>query len=168
MSSLPPPRALSDTLIDDLINRAGLNPRRRQHLNVHASYADPCQRFFNAVCEGSYIQPHRHSATSGEETLLAIRGEFLAVFFDDEGSIDQVLRCGNGENIGSVVPPGRWHTVIALTPVAVMIEIKSGPFDPDQAKEFAPWAPMAGDQNERDYHDDLLRASMLWQTNINA
>ena len=42
--------------------------------------------------------------------------------------------------------PGEWHTVIALVPDSVLFEVKTGPFDPNAAKEFAPWAPVEGTQ----------------------
>lgn len=153
------------TMIDDLIADATANPRRRQHRNIHSSYADPSQRFFNALCRDSYIAPHRHSGTSDEETLIAIRGSFLAVLFEDDGSIAQVDRCGEGDqNVGAVIPTGHWHTIVPLSETAVIFEVKAGPFDPQRAKEFASWAPAENDPAASDYRMHLEARCTAWLT----
>ena len=42
------------------------------------------------------------------------------------------------------MPAGTWHTVLALTPDAVLLEGKAGPFDLQGPREFADWAPEEG------------------------
>jgi predicted O-linked N-acetylglucosamine transferase (SPINDLY family) len=42
------------------------------------------------------------------------------------------------------MPAGTWHTLLALTPDAVLLEGKAGPFDPQGPREFADWAPEEG------------------------
>lgn len=154
---------LSAAMIDDLVARAEVSPRLRQHQNIHASYTDLCQRFFNAMCRESYIAPHRHSGASDEETLVAIRGSFMAVLFDDSGGIDRVIRCGAAsEHVGAVIPVGCWHTVVPLTEIMVMLEVKAGPFDPSRAKEFAAWAPVEGDAAVGDYRKQLEERCAAW------
>ena len=37
----------------------------------------------------------------------------------------------------------------------ILCEVKEGPFDPQKAKEFAPWAPSEGSANAQDYFDQL-------------
>lgn len=39
-----------------------------------------------------------------------------------------------------------WYTIVALDPGCVLLDVKTGPFDPDQPKELAPWAPKDGFQ----------------------
>lgn len=154
---------LSVAIIDDLVAEAAVNIRRRQHRNIHASYADPSQRLFNALCRDSYITPHRHSGVNDEETLVAIRGSFLTVLFEDDGSIDQVDYCGEaGQNVGAVIPIGRWHTVMPLSETAVIFEVKAGPFDPQRAKEFASWAPAENDPAADDYRMHLEARCTAW------
>lgn len=48
-----------------------------------------------------------------------------------------------------------WHTVIALKPDSILLEIKAGPFDPHQAKDFAIWAPNEDTTEMKDYFEDL-------------
>ena len=52
--------------------------------------------------------------------------------------------------------PGLWHSIAALTPVAVCYEVKPGPWDPATDKEFAPWAPEEGSDAASQYLATLL------------
>jgi hypothetical protein len=54
-----------------------------------------------------------------------------------------------------VVEPHTWHTVLALTPGAVLLECKAGPFDPNAAKEQAHWAPEEGSSAAPGYLREL-------------
>jgi cupin fold WbuC family metalloprotein len=103
---------------------------------------------FNAVGADSYIRPHRHSLDPKTETLFAVKGKFALVVFDDHGNPQQVSMFGSqlfGDMPAGVeLTPGAWHTVVALSDEAVLLEIKAGPFDAQAAKEFAPWAPEEG------------------------
>jgi hypothetical protein len=49
-----------------------------------------------------------------------------------------------------------WHTVIALEPGCVLLEVKAGPFDPNQPKVLAPWAPEEGSDAAGDYLSRLI------------
>lgn len=67
------------------------------------------------------------------------------VTFDDEGAITNTIRFGseahgNDLDVGIEIPPETWHTVVALVPGCVLLEVKAGPFDPHQSKDLAPWA----------------------------
>lgn len=142
-------QVLSADLLDGLISKAQASQRKRQHLNIHRDYEDPCQRFLNAVAPDSYIRPHRHSLDPKAETIFAIRGVFALVVFDQQGEIARIERFGTEglcENAGVELAPATWHTVLALTPKAVALELKAGPFQLDAAKELAPWAPEEGAQ----------------------
>lgn len=132
--------------LHELTSEAQGNPRKRQHCNIHECYEDPCQRLFNAIEPGSYIRPHRHASDPRDELLVAIRGLMALITFDDNGTVTNVLRLGT-EKYGPAtctaaeVPSDVWHTVIALECGCVLLETKAGPFDPDQPKDLAPWAP---------------------------
>lgn len=150
-------RPLTKAIIKDLVERAEASARDRLHCNLHESYEEPCQRLFNAVGLSSYIRPHRHTSLQREETLLAVRGLFALFVFDDAGSINSVSRFGSelfdaqSCGVGVELAPGEWHTVVALVPGSVLFEVKTGPFDPNAAKEFAPWSPAEGSQGAVDY-----------------
>ena len=40
------------------------------------------------------------------------------------------------------IPNGTWHSGVALAPETLVLEIKPGPYRPN---EFAPWAPEEGE-----------------------
>ena len=133
-----------------LHDQAKASPRLRQHLNIHASHEAPFQRLLIAFGLDSYVRPHRHNLVPKDETLVAVQGLLGVLVFDDAGQVVQQFKLGTqshaGPDIGPVVdmPAGTWHTVLALTPDAVLLEGKAGPFDPQGPREFADWAPEEG------------------------
>lgn len=159
----------------DLTSQAKVSPRLRQHRNVHQSYQDASQRLFNAIEPGSYIhiRPHRHASDPREELLIAVRGVMAMVTFDDHGGVTNILRFGterHGEKVavGAEVSSNTWQTVIALEPGCVLLEVKAGPFDPNQPKDLAPWAPEENSAAARDYYDRMveLTAKRFFTNNI--
>lgn len=144
-------KKLSPELLGSLVEKAAASPRARQHHNIHERYDDPCQRFLNAIGMDSYIRPHRHSLDPKTECLVAVRGKFALVIFGDSGVVQEVIRFGSekhGEDdplsVGVDLPPGTWHTIVALVPGSVLLELKAGPYDSSAAKEPAPWSPDEG------------------------
>ena len=102
----------SPEFLGSLIDEAAQSPRARRHRNIHKSYDDPCQRFLNAIGMESYIRPHPHSLDPKAETLVAVRGLFALLAFDDDGKVQEVIRFGTekyGEaeviSVGVDLPP---------------------------------------------------------------
>lgn len=148
--------------LNRMVTEAQDNNRKRQHHNIHESFDDPCQRLFNAIEPGSYIRPHRHASDPRDEMLIAVRGMMALVAFDDQGSVDKVVRFGvdrknEGIAVGVEIPSTSWHTVIAFEPGSVLLEVKAGPFDPNQPKDLAPWAPEEGVLEAHDYLSNLIK-----------
>jgi cupin fold WbuC family metalloprotein len=153
-------KIFDNKFFESLTSKASVDRRRRQHLNIHDSYRDPCQRLFNAIEPGSYIRPHKHAADPRDELLIAIRGAMALVTFNDEGAVHGVLRLaadGHGGDavVGTEVPANVWHTVVALESGSVLLEVKAGPFDPNQPKNLAAWAPEEGTQEASTYLREL-------------
>ena len=78
--------------------------------------------------------------------------------FDDIGQVGQIIRFGAQTNeaqqaisVGVNLPAGAWHTVIAEVPGSILFEVKSGPFNPKQAKELAAWAPAENTPEATEY-----------------
>ncbi|MDC0473544.1 WbuC family cupin fold metalloprotein [Alphaproteobacteria bacterium] len=147
--------------LQELSELAAEGQRKRQHKNIHESFADPCQRFFNAIEPDSYIRPHRHSDAGGGELLIGIKGKMALILFDDFGEIAEVIEFGSlhsNENIaiGVEVQPGQWHTVVSFVTGSVLLEVKAGPFDPNAAKEAANWAPSEGSNEAKNYLNELM------------
>lgn len=125
---------------------------------------------FNAVGADSYIRPHRHSLDPKTETLFAVKGKFALVVFDDTGTPQQVSLFGT-ERFGDIpagveLAPREWHTVVALSAQAVLLEIKAGPFDPQAAKEFASWAPQEGTAQAPHYLRSLQRLIAEFEASV--
>lgn len=139
-------KLFSQTLLDELTAKAGASPRRRANHNIHASAADPVQRFFIVAQRDTYFRPHRHLTKS--ELALVIRGHFDVLTFDADGGITGRYRVGSDTaDIGFETPQGTWHTLLAVTDGAAFLEIKQGPYDPATAAEFASWAPPEGHES---------------------
>jgi cupin fold WbuC family metalloprotein len=148
--------------LDGLTAQAQLNPRKRQYRNIHENFKEPCQRLFNAIEPGSYICPHRHATDPRAELLIALRGSMALMIFDTEGKVTEVVRFGTDKSgdrlaLGVEIPANTWHTVIALESGSILLEVKAGPFDPNQPKDLATWAPEEGSAAASDYLNQLIK-----------
>lgn len=156
-------KVFSQDYLDEIVLQARVSGRLRQHKNIHSDYSDPCQRLFNAIEPDSYIRPHRHGLCPRDETMIAIRGLLALLLFDELGNVVEIVRLGADAEesacaIGVEVPAKQWHTVLALKPGSVLLEVKAGPFDPSFPKEFAAWSPEEGTEQARLYLQRLRYA----------
>lgn len=127
--------------IERLKQEAGTTPLLRARLCLHHRPDDPVQEMVIAFRQGSLVRPHRHANKA--ESLHVIEGELLVVFFDDAGAVTRTIHLAagaGGETRLYRLSAGQWHTVIPLTPAAVVHEVATGPFEQGR-QDFAPWAP---------------------------
>jgi cupin fold WbuC family metalloprotein len=154
-------KIFSAEYLNALSAQAKRNPRKRQHDNIHQSFQEASQRLFNAIEPNSYIRPHRHSVDPRDELLVAVRGLMVLVEFDERGNVIGSFRFGSNRHdnilaVGAEVNAHTWHTVIALEPGCILLEVKAGPFDPNQPKELALWAPEEGSASAQKYLERLV------------
>jgi cupin fold WbuC family metalloprotein len=137
-------RLVTQALLDELAAAAAASPRLRTHYNLHASNADPVQRYLVVASRDSYFRPHRHHTRA--ELALIVRGALDLLLFDEQARLTarHALGAGSG-NIAYENGPGGWHTVIVGEDGSAFLEVKQGPYDPATASEFARWAPAEGD-----------------------
>ena len=142
---------LGNKMLDGLCQQAEYSLHRRQHLNIHSSYQENCQRLFNTIQPNSYIPPHRHYIANKQELLVAIRGSFCLITFDDHGNFVRSSSFGSElyadelcSNVGVEIPPDVWHTVIAKQENSILLEVKEGPFVSEDSEEIALRAPRDG------------------------
>lgn len=122
-----------------LFQAAEISPRKRAHLNLHASYDEKVQRLFIALTRGSYVEPHYHEHSHQWEIFVVIRGLIRVCHYNSDGSIVSELLVGDGENAKVIeVLPHDIHSVECLSDTALMLEIKEGPFVPEFAKVILP------------------------------
>lgn len=154
--ALAPPSSelalLTQSQLDEALEYSRKSPRQRVILPLHRSESDALQRMFNAIQPASYVRPHRHLHPPKAEAWIVLRGAALFVTFRDDGAIDQhvVLRAA-GDPFGVDLVPGRYHTVLALAADTVVYEVKTGPYNASDDKEFAPFAPAEGSADAAGY-----------------
>jgi cupin fold WbuC family metalloprotein len=131
-------KVITPSQILSLIKEATKAPRKRSHLLLHSGHADQVQRLVIAAQPGTYVQPHQHSKQW--EVLVLLRGCFDALTFERDGEL--LERITLDENAPVVqIPMLAWHTCIVRKKNTVILEIKPGPYCPN---EFANWAPSEG------------------------
>jgi cupin fold WbuC family metalloprotein len=154
-------RLISGALFETLARSAAASPRRRINHNFHSGPADNPHRFLNVLLQGTYIQPHRHSNPPKSETFLVLEGTADVILFDDAGAVTSRYRLGGdsveGRLWGIDIPAGTWHTILPRTARAVCFEVKPGPWEPSNDKEFATWAPSENEPSSAAYAQSLLQ-----------
>lgn len=150
------PTVIGPALLDQIWQQARQSRRKRKNFNFHLRDSDPANRLLNAVEPESYIRPHRHMDPAKDETIIAVRGSFGVVFFDEHGAVTKslIIRAG-GETMGVNIPNGIYHTLVALDSASVFFEAKAGPYVPISMAEFASWAPVEGDLGALAYLEKL-------------
>jgi len=110
-------------------------------LPIHRRQDALVQRMVNFLQPGTYVRPHLHPLDSASETILTLEGAIGFVIFGEDGHPTSRHRLEAGGLID--IEPGVWHTLFALAPDTLILEVKRGPYD-DSDKSFAPWAPDEG------------------------
>jgi len=149
-SAAPSPlQRIDQDLFDAVAAAAANSPRRRRNHNFHAP-TDRVQRFLNVLQPGTYVRPHRHRrAQPGEgfECFLVLQGAVGLLLLDAKGRVLQRERISAaGPLRGIELAEGVIHTLVALSPDAVMMEIKQGPYEPAADKDFLPGKPLEGSE----------------------
>jgi cupin fold WbuC family metalloprotein len=143
----PEVRYLSQSLINQIAQQAVESPRQRQNYNFH-DLSETVQRFLNVMQPGTYVRPHRHCPVPDMhrfEFFLVLQGRLGILILDATGTVlQQGILEAQGELRGIEVPPGTYHTLIALAPDTVMFEVKQGPYSAATDKEFLPLFPEEG------------------------
>ncbi len=147
---------IDDALLDATVALAKASPRGRAMHSFHPNHEANLHRFLNAFTRGSYCTPHRHLEPPKAEGLLILRGTLAICIFDDAGNVQEVVGLGK-DNVGIDLEPGVWHTVLAVSEVAVCYEVKPGPYIAATDKQFAPWAPREGAPDAAAYMSRLQR-----------
>lgn len=148
---------LEHALVDHAVRYARESPRQRVIAPFHRSPEDALHRMLNAVQPDSYVRPHRHLDPPKAEAWIVLRGALLFFTFEEQGEVDQriVIRAG-GPRFGVDLIAGVYHSFIALEPDTVIYEVKNGPYQASSDKSFAPWAPVEGTPEAKQYMQRLL------------
>ena len=122
------------------------SPRQRARLCAHPDTQHALHEMLIVMHGNAYVPPHRHSIKA--ESLFVLEGEADAVFFNDDGSVQQVIRLspqhGGGTFFYRIDQPV-YHSLLFRSEWFVYVEATMGPFSA-QGMELAPWAPPEADQ----------------------
>lgn len=131
-------RIVDQSAIDRLAKEAKASPRRRAHLLLHSGHDDQVQRLLIALQPGTYVRPHHHSEQW--EMLVLLRGRGRLLSFNEDGRVLSRLEMNKASPIAQI-SICIWHGFVVLERDTVVMEIKPGPYRPN---EFAEWAPAEG------------------------
>lgn len=143
--------------LDDLCQAARQSVRGRKNYNLHDDLADPIQRLFNALEPGTYVRPHCHDGGRWEVFVL-LRGSCAVLIFDGEGRVARRIEMHPQACPVVEIPGGSIHSIIAMEAGSLIFEIKPGPYQPVQDKDFASFAPPEGDPAAADFLDFMRSA----------
>ena len=121
---------IDNILLDKLTAQAQASPRLRMNLDLRNSEGDSSQRMLNAIEPGSVVPVHRHQKTS--ETVVVLRGRVVEEYYDDleRMCIATYDLAAGGPICALNIPASQWHTLRALDPGTVILEMKDGAYEP--------------------------------------
>lgn len=139
MDSLRIPRITEQELKEGLL-KAHTSPRRR-HPHILHKPGDEFNQVFNFLTRHSYMQPHLHPGDEKIEEIFLVKGRVAVIYFDNFGSVVNIIHLKK-EDVDSVkVPAFTWHTYVMLTDEVVTYETMLGKYDLATWKQLAAWAP---------------------------
>lgn len=145
-------KRVDQALFNQVAEVARQHPRLRKNHNFHQE-SDLVQRFLNVLQPGTYVRPHRHvrdQPGTGFECFLVLQGAIGLLVMNSSGSIIQQERLeANGPLRGIELAENQFHTLVALEPDTVMFELKQGPYQPTEDKDFLKGFPPEGCEEAR-------------------
>lgn len=127
--------------LDQLKQAAMQAPLKRARLCLHHDHSDKVQEMVIAVCQDSYICPHRQMNKS--KSYQMIYGDLVVAFFDNLGRTIRKVKMGvpgSGNTFICRFPSSQWHTVVSLSDIVIYVETIAGPYVREET-EFATWGP---------------------------
>lgn len=158
---------INTDFIERISEKAKTSARRRMNFNFHPFPDDTLQRLLNAMEPDTYIQPHKHENPDKVEVFFCLRGRLLVVEFNDDGTIaDYIVLDSQSGNYGCEIPARTYHSIISLESGSVAYEVKHGPYNPIDDKNFAAWAPKEGHSDQHQFNHKILSALGLTQKSV--
>jgi cupin fold WbuC family metalloprotein len=155
---------INQELLQSQEKKAAESPRKRAMHIFHKTMDDTLQRMINTMQPGTYLRPHKHEDPDKREVFIVLTGKFVIIEFDDEGNIrDHMVLDPKTNQFAAEIDARVFHSVICLGPNSTAYELKDGPYNPIDDKNWASWAPKEGDVDCDDYNQKLLQ-----QLNIKA
>ena len=131
--------------IDQLIELASINKRKRIRFCVHKTPLEDVHEMFIVHPYGAYVRPHLH--VNKIESMLVLKGEVDFVVYNDEGTVQKVIQMGelnSGKIFYNSLRESTYHTLLIRSDWLVFLEITKGPFDRKDTM-FSEWSPEEND-----------------------
>ena len=133
------PQHITQPQLAQLADAAATSARKRSHILLHADHQDQVQRLLIALEPDSYVRPHVHNEQW--EMIVLLRGRLDLLIFGPQAELTQRLALSAASPVVQI-PRGIWHGGVALESQTLVMEVKPGPYRPN---EFADWGPEEGD-----------------------
>lgn len=131
---------IDNVQLQNLFEDAMRSERLRSHLLLHNSHQDRVQRLIIAMVQGSYVEPHYHELPNQWEMFSVLEGVITVTLHAADGEIIRSFKAGPDKDVSLIeFAPGDIHSIKCISPKALLLEIKEGPFDPEYAKVFPQW-----------------------------
>ena len=146
--------------IEELKQKARLNPRRRIRICTHKDVEDSIHEMLIVHEKSCYVHPHKHIGKT--ESFHIIEGSVDIILFDDDGQINKTIPMGDyasGRKFFYRLPPANYHTLLIQSDVLVFHEVTNGPFNPKNTL-LAPWAPAENNADEVSRYMELIASSI--------
>ena len=144
---------IDKNLIRELYDKAVVNPRLRQNMDLRNSPDDGGQRLLYALMSRTVVPIHRHPMSN--ESVICLSGKLVEIIYEEDIASDFPMGMDAQDvpsgkrfkesarymldpslgNFGCVVPAGAWHTVEVLEP-SVIFEAKDGKYGEDGSESF--------------------------------
>ncbi len=148
---------ITNQLTDTLASEASKSERKRKNYNFHQDASERIHRMIHATNPETYVQPHKHENPDKLETFIILKGRVLVIEFSEKGEIiDHLILDSSIGNYGVEIHAKTWHTLLTLEKDSLVYELKDGPWNASDDKNFAEWAPAEGDLNCMNYNKSLL------------
>jgi cupin fold WbuC family metalloprotein len=121
-----------------LCEAAHVSPRGRAHLLLHAGHRDQVQVLLIALEPATFVRAHKHSEQW--EMLILLRGQVDILLLSDDAELRRRITLNSAAPVIQI-PRLRCHCAVSLEPGSLVMEIKPGPYRPN---EFMDWTPAEG------------------------
>jgi cupin fold WbuC family metalloprotein len=146
-SGMQPPdmKVIGSDVIAELLGKAETSERKRSHMLLHGGHHESVQHMVIMLEPGTYVRPHQHSQQW--EMLALLRGSCDLLKFSAQGELVDRIEMSAACPVVQI-SIGTWHGLYVREKGTVLLEVKPGPYRPN---EFADWAPPEGDPSVPQY-----------------
>lgn len=149
---------LSNKEIEEGVLASRTSDRKRMILPIHRTQDAIVQRIVNFMQPETYIRPHKHPREFASETVALVKGGMIVIHFSETGNIINTYELDDKKPFNLIdIEPDKWHGMIITQPDTIVFEFKRGPYDKDDDKSFAKWAPEEFSVEAEDYNLNLKK-----------